>query len=39
MRIVKIVVDKSKNFKKGNLIEINYHTYPQQIKDSNGNLL
>ncbi len=39
MRIVKIIVDKSKNLKKGNLIEINYHTYPQQIKDSNGNLL
>ncbi len=39
VKIVKIVVDKSKNFKEGNLIEINYHTYPQQIKDSKGNLL
>lgn len=39
MRIVKIVVDKNKNFKEGNLIEINYHNYPQQIKDSQGNVL
>ncbi len=39
MRIVKIIVDKNKNFKEGNLLEINYHNYPQQIKDSQDNVL
>ncbi len=39
MRIVKIILDKNKNFKEGNLLEINYHNYPQQIKDSQDNVL
>lgn len=39
MKIVKIIVDKNKKLKEGNLIEINYHNYPQQIKDSKGNVL
>jgi len=39
MKIVKIIEDKSKKLKEGNLIEIDYHNYPQQIKDSQGNIL
>ena len=39
MKIVKIIVNKNKNLKEGNLIEINYHNYPQQIKDSQDNVL
>ena len=39
MKIKKIIVDKNKKLKEGNLIEINYHNYPQQIKDSQGNVL
>lgn len=39
MRIVKIIAEKNKNFKEGDLIEINYHNYPQQIKDSQGNII
>lgn len=39
MKIVKIIADKNKKFKEGNLIEVNYHNYPQQIKDSKGNIL
>lgn len=31
MRIVKVIEDKNGSFKEGSLIEINYHTYPQQI--------
>ncbi len=39
MKIVKIIVDKTQKLKEGNLIEINYHNYPQQIKNSQGNVL
>ena len=39
MKIVKIIVDKNENLEEGNLIEINYHNYPQQIKDSQDNVL
>lgn len=39
MKIVKIIVDKTRKFKEGNLIEINYHNYPQYIKDPEGNIL
>lgn len=39
MKIVKIIVKKNNNFKEGDLIEINYHNYPQQIKDSQGNII
>lgn len=39
MKIVKIIVDKNENLEEGNLIEINYHNYPQQIKDSQGNVV
>ncbi len=39
MKIVKIIVDKTQKLKEGNLIEINYHNYPQQIKNSEGNVL
>lgn len=39
LRVTKIVVDKSKALQEGKLIEINYHNYPQQIKDSNGNVI
>lgn len=39
MKIVKIIVDKNKNLEEGNLIEINYHNYPQQIRDSRGNIM
>lgn len=39
MKIVKIIVDKSKILTENNLIEINYHNYPQQIQDLQGNTL
>ena len=39
MRIVKIIVDKTQKLKEGSLIEINYHNYPQYIKDLQGNML
>ena len=39
MKIVKIIVDKTQKLKEGNLIEINYNNYPQQMKDSQGNEL
>ena len=39
MRIVKIIVDKTQKLKEGSLIEINYHNYPQCIKDLQGNIL
>lgn len=38
MKIIKIIAGKNKNLQEGNLIEINYHNYPQQIKDSQGNV-
>lgn len=31
MKIVKIIVNKNRTFKEGELIEINYHNYPQQL--------
>lgn len=31
MRIVSVIVDKSKTLVQGKLIEINYHNYPQEI--------
>lgn len=37
MKIIKKIVDKTQKLKEGNLIEINYHNYPQQMKDSQGN--
>lgn len=39
MKIIKIIVDKNKSLQEGSLIEINYHNYPQQIKDSQDNVL
>lgn len=39
MKIVKVIVSKNTNLKVGSLIEINYHNYPQQIQDSQGNIL
>ena len=39
MKIVKIIVDKTQKHKEGNLIEINYHNYPQQIRNLQGNVL
>lgn len=39
MKIVKIIVDKTQKLKEGSLIEINYHNYPQHIKDLQGNIL
>lgn len=39
MKIVKVIKNKNRIFKEGTLIEINYHNYPQQIKDSKGNIL
>lgn len=39
MKIKKMIVDRNKNLREGNLIEINYHNYPQQIKDSQGDVL
>lgn len=39
MKIIKIVVDKNTTLKEGDLIEINYHNYPQQIKDLKGNII
>ncbi len=39
MKIVKIIVDKTQKLKEGSLIEINYHNYPQNIKDLQGNIL
>ena len=38
MKIVKIIVDKTQKLKEGSLIEINYHNYPQHIKDLQGNI-
>ena len=39
MKIVKIIVDKTQKLKECSLIEINYHNYPQHIKDLQGNIL
>ncbi len=39
MEVVRIIADKNKMLKEGQLIEINYHNYPQQIIDSQGNVL
>ncbi len=39
MKIVKIIADKSKTLKEDSLIEINYHNYPRQIQDLQGNIL
>ena len=39
MKIVKVIVDKNKKLQEGDLIEINYRNYPQQIKDSLDNVL
>lgn len=39
MKIVKIIVNKTQKLKEGSLIEINYHNYPQHIKDLHGNVL
>ena len=39
MKIVKIIVDKTQKLKEGSLIEINYHNYPQHIKDLQGKIL
>lgn len=39
MKIVKIIMDKTQKLKEGSLIEINYHNYPQHIKDLQGNIL
>ncbi|MCX4298558.1 MAG: hypothetical protein OSJ73_16240 [Lachnospiraceae bacterium] len=39
MKIVKIIVDKTKTLKENSLIEINYRNYPQQIQDLQGNIL
>lgn len=39
MRIVKIIADKNRKLQEGNLIEINYHNYPQQIKNLQGDVL
>lgn len=33
MKIEKIIIDKSKTLVSGKLIEINYHNYPQEIKE------
>lgn len=39
MKIVKIIADKNRKLEEGSLIEINYHNYPKQIRDSLGNVL
>lgn len=39
MEVLRIIVDKNKELKEGQLFEINYHDYPQQIIDSQGNVL
>lgn len=39
MKIAKMIVDKTQKLKEGSLIEINYHNYPQYIKDLQGNIL
>ena len=39
MKIVKIIVNKTHKLKENSLIEINYHNYPQCIKDLQGNIL
>lgn len=39
MEIVKIIENKSNTLEEGKLIEINYHNYPQQIKDFQGNII
>lgn len=36
MRIIKVIIDNDKIFSNGQLIEINYHNYPQEIKNSKG---
>lgn len=39
MRVIKVIVNKTKTLKEDNLIEVNYHNYPQQIQDLQGNIL
>lgn len=36
VEIMRILVNKSKTFKEGSLIEISYHNFPLEIKDSHG---
>ena len=38
-RIVEIFVNKSGSLEKGKLIEISYHNYPQEIKNSQGCII
>ena len=37
MKITQVITDKSQTLKNGKLIEINYHNYPQEIKNSRGD--
>ena len=39
MKIVKVIVDKSETLENGRLIEINYHNYPKEIKNSCGEII
>ena len=36
MKIVKVINDNNQTFESGKLIEINYHNYPQKIRNSKG---
>lgn len=37
MKIIKIMANKSQTLENGKIIEINYHNYPQEIKNSRGD--
>ena len=39
IRVIKIIVNKTKTLKEDSLIEVNYQNYPQQIQDLQGNIL
>ena len=37
MKIIKVLVNKSQTLENGKIVEINYHNYPQEIKNSKGD--
>lgn len=39
LKILKIVNNNSKTLKNGELIEINYHNYPKEIRTSKGEII
>ena len=39
MRVLKVIKSISQSFSRGDLIEVNYHNYPKEIKNSHGEKL